>query len=229
MPLLEKENTRSRFCIYTINGEELWLLPERALWWPARKTLMLADVHLGKSTHFRQKGVNAPVQVLYDDISLLNELVTSLAAERVIVLGDLFHAKENSEWHVFGEWLLSQPAKWELVRGNHDILTFDAYERYNITVHENCLIEQPFLLTHQPLDHCEHVPGGHYVLAGHVHPAVLVKGKAYQSLRVSCFYFGAEQGLLPAFGRFTGNEVIEPGRKDDVFVIAGDRVLPYKR
>lgn len=226
MPMLEKENIRC--CTYTINGEELWLLPGRAVWWPARRILLLADVHLGKSTHFRQKGVNAPVQVLYDDIAALDELVNLFGAQRVIVLGDLFHASENDEWQVFGEWLLSQPAKWELIRGNHDLLSFEAYERYNVTVYEKALLEAPFLLTHHPLDHFDHVPPGYYVLAGHVHPAVLVKGKAYQSLRVSCFYFGERQGLLPAFGRFTGCELIEPAKKDNVFVIAGDRVLPYR-
>lgn len=229
MSLLEEESIKSRICTHSINGEELWLLPEKAIWWPARRTLLLADVHLGKSMHFRQKGVNVPVQVLYDDIEVLNRLVCSLEAERVIVLGDLFHAKENSEWEVFGEWLLECPAKWELIKGNHDILTFDAYEKYNITIHEKALLEGPFLLTHHPLDHFEYVPEGVYVLAGHVHPAVEVKGKAYQSLRVSCFYFGARQGLLPAFGRFTGNEVIETAKNDHVYVIAGDKVLPYRR
>jgi DNA ligase-associated metallophosphoesterase len=229
MPAPGEETIMSRFCSHTIHGEELLLLPEKAIWWPKRKILLLADVHLGKTTHFRQKGVSVPVQVLYDDIAALDRLVTMLEPARVIVLGDLFHAKENSEWQVFGEWVLSQSAKWELVKGNHDILPFEAYERYNITIYEKLLEEPPFLLTHFPLDHFAYVPPGHYVLAGHVHPAVMIKGKAWQTARVSCFYFGERQGLLPAFGRFTGNEVIDTGKTDDVFAIAGERVIKLIR
>lgn len=217
------------YCRHTIMGEELWLLPEKAIWWPGKKILLIADLHLGKTTHFRKSGVNVPVQVLYDDIAVLDHLVTSLPAERVIVLGDLFHAEENSEWGVFGEWLLSRPVRWELIRGNHDILPFDAYERYNVHVHDKFLIESPFLLTHFPLPDNEFVPPGHFVLSGHVHPAVVLKGKAYQNLRVGCFFFGDGYGLLPAFGRFTGCEVLEKSRGDEVFVVAGDRVIRMER
>lgn len=225
---LPEEETQTN-CTCSVAGEELWLLPEKGIYWPARKTLLLADLHLGKAAHFRKNGVNVPVDVLYDDLQVLEDLIVSLRAERIIVLGDLFHAKENTEWDVFGEWVLSRPARWELVKGNHDILPFESYERYNIAVHDKFLTEPPFLLTHFPLDDHTHVPPGFYVLSGHVHPAVIVKGRGHQGLRVSCFLFGERQGLLPAFGRFTGCEVLEPGRGERVFVIAGDKVLPLAK
>ena len=42
-------------------GETVWLLPERALWWPAQRMLMVADAHFGKAATFRARGVPAGV------------------------------------------------------------------------------------------------------------------------------------------------------------------------
>jgi uncharacterized protein len=218
-------NSETTHLAHWILDEELWLLPEKAIYWPERKVLLIADLHLGKTTHFRRSGVNVPMQVLYDDIAVLDNILSRYAVERVIVLGDLFHADENSEWDIFGAWLLSRSIPWELIRGNHDVLPFGVYERYGVRVYDNYLEEPPFILTHYPLEDPAAVPPGRYVLCGHVHPAVVLTGKAYQSLRVSCFYFGPEQGILPAFGRFTGCEVLEIRKRDKVFVIAGDRVI----
>lgn len=225
MSFSTEANTGILYGTHIISGEELWLLPERAAYWPRRKILLIADLHLGKAAHFRKSGVNVPTQVLFEDIAVLDSILSRYPVERVIALGDLFHADENSEWDIFGEWLLSRPVSWELIRGNHDVLPFDAYERYGVRVYDKFLVEFPFILTHYPLEDTAPVPPGHYVICGHVHPAVVLTGKAYQSLRVSCFFFRQKQGILPAFGRFTGCEVLARGRQDSVFVIAGDRVI----
>ena len=229
MSLPTEVNTSVLHAAHIISGEELWLLPGKAVYWPRRKMLFIADLHLGKATHFRKSGVNVPMQVLYDDIAVLDSILSRYAVERVIALGDLFHADENSEWDIFGEWLLSRPVQWELIKGNHDKLPFEAYERYDVRVHEQFLNESPFILTHYPLEDTAPVPPGHYVLCGHVHPAVVLTGKAYQSIRMSCYYFGQKQGILPAFGRFTGCEVLERQKRTDIFIIAGTQVLHLGR
>ncbi|TXD50975.1 DEAD/DEAH box helicase, partial [Ralstonia sp. TCR112] len=41
-------------------GETVWLLPERALWWPVQRMLMVADAHFGKAATFRARGVPVP-------------------------------------------------------------------------------------------------------------------------------------------------------------------------
>jgi metallophosphoesterase superfamily enzyme len=66
---------------------------------------------------------------------------------------------------------------------------------------------------------------GGYVLAGHIHPAARITGRANESLRLPCFWFGADAAVLPAFGAFTGTAVVDPDPGDRVCVIAGDRVL----
>jgi len=44
-------------CVTTVRGEELLLLPQRALWWPAQKTLLVADLHFGKAATLRAHGI----------------------------------------------------------------------------------------------------------------------------------------------------------------------------
>ncbi|MGB3619143.1 MAG: phosphoesterase, partial [Catalinimonas sp.] len=63
-----------------------------------------------------------------------------------------------------------------------------------------------------------------YALAGHLHPAVRLNGGG-ASLRLPCYWFGAQQGLLPAFGAFTGTATVRPRAGDGVFVIAEEQVM----
>jgi metallophosphoesterase superfamily enzyme len=77
----------------------------------------------------------------------------------------------------------------------------------------------PFVLNHEP----GAVRGG-YALAGHIHPAVRLRGEG-DSLRLPCFWFGARYGVLPAFGAFTGNAEVRPRQGDQVYVIADEEVI----
>ena len=70
------------------------------------------------------------------------------------------------------------------------------------------------------------------MLADHWHPCVSVGGRAFERLRLPCFWFGDDSGayteravgVLPAFGSFTGMHRIEPGEGDHVYAVAGDLV-----
>jgi uncharacterized protein len=214
------------FCIHHLAGEELWLLAEKAIYWKNKKTLLIADLHFGKATHFRQRGVNVPSAVVEKNLEVLDSLLKKYKTDRIIVLGDLFHAAENIEWKIFGEWLMTKNIKLHLIKGNHDKLPFDAYEKYNIIVHDNSLLEQPFILRHHPIE--DEIFPEYYILAGHVHPSVTIKGKGYQSDRAECFWFGKHQAVLPAFGSFTGNSEICKKRGDEVFAIAGNSVIQIR-
>jgi uncharacterized protein len=71
------------------------------------------------------------------------------------------------------------------------------------------------------------VPGA-YALAGHVHPGVLLGGRAHDRLRLPCFHFGPACGVLPAFGPFTGLHILPVGTQVQQFVVGGGavRALP---
>ena len=204
-----------------LNDEEFTLLPQKAIYYKKEKALIIADVHLGKAGHFRQAGLAVPAELAYADLQILDGLLgrSGLVIERIIVLGDLFHATLNPDWRIFEEWRkLNSDPEIILIKGNHDILSDSHYEELDIKVSEIMILNN-FMLIHNFED--EEEIGGLYKLCGHIHPAVRMQGKAKQALTLSCFYFNESIGILPAFGRFTGKHIINPSESDNVFVISG--------
>ena len=207
----------------TVAGATLLLHPFKAAYWPAQEVLFLADLHLGKAAHFRREGLPVPIHVSHTNWDRLISLLLDLRPRRVLFLGDLFHSDYNQEWEEFCQ-LMEQFSlvRFELILGNHDILPEGYYRQANLEVYPDGLQLPPFLLTHHPL---EVVPPPFYNLAGHIHPCVHLQGNGKQRARLTCFYFGKNQGVLPAFGAFTGMGKVRPEAGDQVFVIAGDEVL----
>ena len=212
----------------TIAGERLQLFPQKAIFWPSKKVLFLADLHLGKINHFRRAGIPVPTRANDRNLEMIVDLVNQTRPERFICLGDLFHSHYNPEWEAFGELIKHfRETSFELVMGNHDIMSDQQYLRKGIVVHEQLHIA-PFLLTHHPLEATGNKanlqPG--YNLAGHLHPGVTMRGAGKQSVTLPCFYFGRHSGLLPAFGTFTGLARIKPRKEDKVYVIADEKIIP---
>jgi DNA ligase-associated metallophosphoesterase len=205
-----------------VSGEVFELLFNKALYWPRLNTLLLADLHLGKINHFRKSGIPLPSKANDRNIEQLIDLLNAVKPERVLCLGDLFHSYYNPEWEVFGEVVkYFRAVSFELVLGNHDIMSVLQYERKGIRLHDELVIGN-FILTHHPL---ETIAPGYYNLAGHIHPGVCLYGRGKQSVTLPCFYFGQQQALLPAFGVFTGLAKIRPMKDDKVFVILEDKIM----
>jgi DNA ligase-associated metallophosphoesterase len=207
----------------TVAGEELLLLAERAAYWPARSTLLVADPHLGKAAAFRFAGLFVPPGTTAAALSRLSRLLVATAAERIVFLGDFLHAAEGRSGQMFGAvaaWRLSHAAiGMTLVRGNHDRRAGDPPSELGFEV-VDVLEDGPFTLTHHPS-----IVDGRYVLAGHIHPCVRVRGPGRERERLPCFWFGRETGVLPAFGEFTGCAEVTPGEGDRVWVVAGAEVI----
>ena len=68
----------------------------------------------------------------------------------------------------------------------------------------------------------------YYNLAGHVHPGVRLRGGPAQSVRLPCFYFNGHQGILPAFGNFTGNYKLKPKSGDKIIAIADQQLVLFE-
>lgn len=73
-------------------GERLQLLPDKAVFWPREKMLIIADLHLGKSAAFRQSGVSVPESTTVEDLTRLEKLLNATACGHLMMLGDFFHA-----------------------------------------------------------------------------------------------------------------------------------------
>ena len=72
--------------IHEIKGVKLRLLREKALIWDEKKLLVLADLHLGKVTHFRKEGIPLPKEVEKDNYDRFSYLLLNNDIERVIIL-----------------------------------------------------------------------------------------------------------------------------------------------
>jgi len=211
----------------TLSGTPVKFLSERGLYIPGIRTLILADLHFGKVNHFRRAGLPVPTSATARNAELLIELLQKLEPARTIFLGDLFHSAYNDDWEAVGQIVRHFPGcSFDLVRGNHDVLSDVQYSRQGIRMFEKERIEN-LLLTHEPLPRGE-VPDGLLNVAGHIHPAASLVGKGRQSLRLPCFWLSEHQLILPAFGSFTGLASIYPKERDTVFVIAENRIMELR-
>lgn len=206
-------------------SEKVELLPGKALWLRDQKIVLIADLHLGKVNHFRRSGIPVPQKANDKNTEMLISILQQTNPNRLIFLGDLFHSHYNEEWEVLGQIRKHYKAcSFELVVGNHDILSKVQYERHDLIMHNDELVINNFKLTHEPLID---VPDGFYNLCGHIHPAVTLRGTGRQSVTLPCFYFTKNQGILPAFGSFTGTARIVPAKEDRIYAIANNRIFDY--
>lgn len=206
---------------YDLCEQQLELLPEKAVFWHNQSTLILADLHLGKISHFRKAGIAVPMDAAEDGLIRLESLLNSFDLTRVLILGDLFHSEMNREWEDFVDLLYrNSDIEFHLVIGNHDILGLHNYERIPLVTHEEVLELGPFIFSHDALNSHKL-----YNIHGHIHPAIRLQGKARQSLRLACYFFSKTQAILPAFGTFTGKHTLQYTVADNVFIIAGDKVI----
>lgn len=214
-------------CTLTLEGEELWLMADKAVYWPARQCLLIADAHFGKASAYRSLGQPVPQGTTTENLQRLERLITALPCAQVIFLGDFLHGPGS---HASGT--LSALRGWRarhttlpltLIRGNHDKRAGDPPADLNIEVVPEPLLLGPFALQHEPDAH-----PSHHVLAGHVHPVYHLRGRGRQRLRLPCFQIGTRVSLLPAFGAFTGGYAVEQETDHQIFVIGDQEVWPVR-
>jgi DNA ligase-associated metallophosphoesterase len=215
-----------------VAGEDVLLYAERALYWPAGRTLFVADVHLGKTAAFRAGGIALPGGTTVANLERLSALVNATGCEALVVLGDLIHAASGRTAaldRAVVHWRASHAElAITLVRGNHDSHAGDPPAAWRVDVVDGPEPAPPFLLCHEP----PHAAAGGlfgYALAGHVHPAVNISGTGLQSERLPCFVLGRHRAILPAFGRFTGSAVQRWASDDAIVAIAGERLFALPR
>ena len=196
---------------------ELMLLAERAVWWPERDTLFIADTHFGKEAAFRSRSIPIPDQT-GDDLSRLSVLLQQTSAQRLTILGDLIHSRSGRSGRVF-----AQIADWRaqhesleitLVRGNHDQSAGDPPTDWKIRCVDDPAVEQGIFLRHVPS--ADDLPA----MAGHLHPVIQLTGPARDSVRLRCFLLQQQTLVLPAFSSFVDGKKLRTSAQDRVFAIA---------
>lgn len=197
-------------------------MAERAVFWPARRAVLVADLHVGKAEAFRAGALPLPEGSSQETLDRLSRVLASTDAESLYMLGDLWHARTGRTQRIHEllfRWREKHnQVRMTLIEGNHDRRAGQLPQGSDI---ESCseLRLDGLVLKHHPEEDSEG-----YVLSGHIHPAVRLVGAGRQSERLPCFWFGERVGVLPAFGEFTGSATVYPSKNDRVFVIAGSDV-----
>ena len=212
-------------CIVDIAGCELWLLADKALYWPQEKLLCIADVHFGKAATYRALVQPVPAGTTEHNLQRIDALLALYSVEHLVFLGDLLHApkaRAPATLAALQAWRQRHAGlQITLIRGNHDHRAGDPPASLGIEIVNEPLVLGPLRLRHTPGEASD----GH-VIAGHVHPVVTLQGRGRQVLRLPCFYSTERRTLLPSFGAFTGGYGIAAEAGGRVFVTDGSGVWP---
>ena len=223
-------------CCITVADEPVVLLPSRALWIPSQRLVCVADLHWGKAAAFRAAHVPVPTGGTHADLTRLTAILQHTAASHLVILGDLLHdrsGRHEDTMHRIASWRAQHAAiHITLVRGNHDRHAGDPPSTLNIKCVNAPYRMGPFVGVHEPETDLEYTPAldaPGYVLAGHLHPHVTIRGRGRQALRLPAFVVGTQRAVLPAFSSFTGGGMYTRQPGDALYGIADEQVIPLTR
>lgn len=209
----------------TVGEEDIYLLPDRAVWRPKHQQLIIADLHIGKSAHFRKNGLPAVQHFLDQDLARLGHLIEQYPVKELIVLGDLFHSTANEEHAVFFDWIAAYPqTQWFVTLGNHDLHSFNA----GVILPSNLSVSTALVHGGMRFSHINEAGDG-FLFHGHEHPVYTLKGRGGLKYTGPCFVLRASEKrcILPAFGSMTGGARISKlHASDKIYLIAERQVIP---
>ena len=199
---------------FSFAGHDLTALPQGALFWPARRALLVADLHLEKASWYARSGQMLPP---YDSIATLGDLAAlavTTGAEEIWCLGDSFHDRNGCERlpERAREMLtaLTAATRWTWITGNHDPVYADPCGGRVVAEAE----VDGLLLRHEA-DPAEPRPE----LSGHFHPKLRISQRGRRVSR-RCFVATATKLILPAFGALTGG--LDAGHPEIVRAVGPD-------
>jgi DNA ligase-associated metallophosphoesterase len=200
----------------------LSLLPEGAVLLTESATLIVADIHLGKSAAFRAKGLPVPEGDSARDLARLLALAEKSQARHLVIAGDLFHAPTGVTPELeaaLADFMTRLAIPVTLVVGNHDVKIPELSVPLHGVTHLD--LEGHLRVIHDPA----HAGGELLHIAGHWHPVVKIPDGKRTSLRLPCFLLRGNTLVLPAFGSFTGGAILDAKPLDRVFVALRDQVV----
>ena len=218
---------------FSFAGHDLLALGNGALFWPARRALLVADLHFEKASWFAASGQMLPP---YDSLATLADLAAVVAAtdaREMWCLGDSFHddagcdrlpAEAQARLRA-----LTTATAWTWITGNHDAGSgAGLVDRCGGTVMPEAVVDG-LVLRHEAAPD-ELRPE----LSGHFHPKLRVRVRG-RSVARRCFVATPTKLILPAFGALTGGldadhpEIVcAVGRGAEALVPVADRMLRFR-
>jgi uncharacterized protein len=210
-------------------GQKFRVAGERALFWPGRSALIVADLHLEKASWFAMRGQMLPPHDSMATLEGLAAIIVDSGAKEIWCLGDNFHDDEGcARLPAPARSLLAHltgATRWHWITGNHDQNLPDGIG--GAIVEE---AEVDGLILRHRAEPLERRPE----LSGHFHPKHRA-GSRGRSVSRSCFVKSNNKLILPAFGSLTGGlaadhpEIIgATGKPAEALVAAGGRLLRFE-
>ncbi|SHE36529.1 ligase-associated DNA damage response endonuclease PdeM [Chryseobacterium takakiae] len=196
-----------------IRHETFTLTNQRALFWEEQKALILSDLHIGKTAHFRKNGIALANQIMKNDLERLSILIEYFKPEKFMVVGDLLHAGDNSDVDEFCSWRNRySDLEFHLIEGNHDRISKKLESKLCLNFKAELLEIEDFMLIHDfEKKHQK------FQITGHIHPGFVINS-AVKKIKLPCFVVTENQLLLPAFSEFTGLDTKNLPKKGRFYV-----------
>lgn len=197
---------------FSFAGHDLCALPQGALFWPARRALLVADLHLEKGSWFAGRGQMLPPYDSMATLADLTALVAATGAQEMWCLGDSFHDSAGcARLPVKAQEMLrglTAATRWMWITGNHD----PHIDRCGGEVMDEAVVDG-LVLRHEA-DARETRPE----LSGHYHPKLRVRVRGKLVSR-RCFVMTPDKIVFPAFGSLTGG--LDAGHPEIVRAVGG--------
>ena len=199
---------------------------------PLQKTLLVADLHLGKEATFRRAGIAVPSGSTLGTLRRLAEAIDRFEPERCVILGDLVHAKDSLTDSIFDQfrtWLnqFENRCKFTLTIGNHDLRSKQQLRSLAIELVDEQMLGDCLRLIHDPLsvDQTTLIAKQQFAIGGHMHPGFKLSSRAGENQKVPCFWLQSNRLILPAMGEFTGTAKINLQADQRAFLVCDDELV----
>ncbi len=221
---------------FRFQGSRFSALPEGALWWPERRLLCVADMHLGKAGRLaRRKGVMLPPYETRETLARLLDLVRRCKPGIIVCLGDSFDDAEaarelaSDDRQTLAGMAAGRHLIW--IAGNHDpSADWDMSRAGSRDAQPWESRDASFRAGNLRFRHiADHAALGE--VSGHYHPKIRISAQG-RSITRPCFLIDDRRIVLPAFGLYTGGlDCREPPlsdlmSEDATAVLTGDCALP---
>lgn len=193
--------------------EIITLTNQRAAFWKQEKALILSDLHIGKTAHFRKNGIALASHIMKNDLDRLSILIEFFKPEQLIIVGDLLHAGNNSDVDEFCHWKDQYPnIQFKLIEGNHDRISKNLEIKLNLDFKAEIANIRDISFVHD-FDK----KNKDFQITGHIHPGYSLKSPI-QNIKLPCFVKTDHQLLLPAFSDFTGLDTRNIPKKGQFYI-----------